>query len=398
MKLSLLATFIGFLVLSEAASVKQQLKRARGVDDVPASSHNKNELEGRTRVPPNGRRRSGDGRRAVPLHVREPVDGGDAFPARASTSLLGVRTIRARAVAAAPSVTTTTVTEAPISADKKTKVKPTSTQSSEVDTTITSETTTSSTSASTTTQSAKIVYNKINMTLASMPYEQIMCENSTEVQSGSVINVTWLSKGKYTNTVYIRYGIDDYQAWNLPVAGTLPPFAGVKVQGDENIKDPKSIYRMTFQTQVFAYQKGIKLSIVVLDNQKGLPVVTYESPQIYIKDRCVVKEKEPMSRVDPGSVVEVENEEDLESNEGEEEESEVNFESGADGKDAKVLAAKAPTAMLHSGAGVQNPKNITLPSAIASVNGSQNNYKVSLSIQCFVPFLFVFSLLFVNAI
>lgn len=170
--------------------------------------------------------------------------------------------------------------------------------------------TTSSTSAApTSSQTPRIEYDKVNMTLASMPYEQVMCKNTTEVQSGSVLNATWLSRGKYTNTVYIRYGTDGYAAWNLPAGGALPPFAGVKVRGDPEVQDPDASYRMTFQTPVFAYQKGIKLSILLFDNQRNRSVVTFESPEIFIRNRCEHveqaikqedKEKEPTPRQEEG--------------------------------------------------------------------------------------------------
>lgn len=114
-----------------------------------------------------------------------------------------------------------------------------------------------------------------------------MCDNTTEVQSGAVLNATWLSRGKYTNTVYVRYGTDGYSAWNLPPGGTLPPFAGEKMKGNDVVQEPDAPYRMTFQTQVFAYQKGIKLSIVLFDNQRNRSVVTYESPEIFVRHQCV---------------------------------------------------------------------------------------------------------------
>ncbi|KAK9900439.1 hypothetical protein P389DRAFT_192704 [Cystobasidium minutum MCA 4210] len=142
--------------------------------------------------------------------------------------------------------------------------------------------------AATTSATVKVDTSKINMTLANMPYEQSMCANKTEVQSGSVLNASWFSRGKYTNTVYVRYGIDGYQAWNLPPGGTLSPFAGSKVKGKNDVQEPDATYRMTFQTQVFAYQKGIKLSIVLFDNQKNKSVVSYESREIVVKSQCVL--------------------------------------------------------------------------------------------------------------
>ena len=158
--------------------------------------------------------------------------------------------------------------------------------------------TTAPSMAATASQVTKIAHDKINMTLSEMPYKQIMCKNSSQVQSGSVINATWLSKGAYTNTVYLRYGLDNYSAWNTAPGGTLPPFAGEKVKDgktkkdNDTLQDPDATYRMTFQTQVFAYQKGLVLSILLYDNQKGASVVTFESPTIEVKDVCERKKEE----------------------------------------------------------------------------------------------------------
>lgn len=302
MNLSLATLLISFLVLTEAASIKQQLQRAESVQN----GRGENETRG-------GALLGGDarlGRRgAIGLGRRAPeADGRARTDAHAATDSfrLGNETV-AGAMAASPSSGYAS-SETSLQS-KKPKASSPASATAKGNTNKASKTMASSATAATASQTAKIVNGKINMTLASMPYEQVMCKNATEVQSGSVINATWLSKGKYTNTVYVRYGIDDYAAWNLPPGGTLPPFTGIAVKADPlgiEVDEPNGIYRMTFQTQVFAYQKGLKLSILLQDNQKGIPVVTYESPEIMVQARCELKEKDPLS----GKAAEKEKEEE----------------------------------------------------------------------------------------
>jgi len=135
-------------------------------------------------------------------------------------------------------------------------------------------------------ETASVRYDQVNVTLAQMPKGQVMCKNTSEVESGTVLNVTWFSKGAYTNTVYLRYATDGYQTWNTAPGGTLPPYAGQKLRSNSSTQDPDATYRMTFQIQVYAYQKGIIMTILVFDNQKNITVVSLESPRIIVQHTC----------------------------------------------------------------------------------------------------------------
>lgn len=79
------------------------------------------------------------------------------------------------------------------------------------------------------------------MTLARMPYEQIMCDDSSKVMNGATLNVSWTSKGKLSNSLYVRTAVDKYNNW-LPFP-TFPPFTGKK-DGDGDDDDPAATYRL----------------------------------------------------------------------------------------------------------------------------------------------------------
>lgn len=55
---------------------------------------------------------------------------------------------------------------------------------------------------------------KVNVTLAAMQYSQSLCTNTSQVLSGSWLNVTWNAKGKYSNSVYAKYATDGFNAWS----------------------------------------------------------------------------------------------------------------------------------------------------------------------------------------
>lgn len=297
---------VSYLLLTTSTeAIYQQLKRA------PVDQNDSNKLSNRQDESSGAANDDGQpgsiapGRMGRPTPLGHNSDQQHDANLRASSSIkleaaasaiqtaIGKSQRPAGAMAAASTVTESETLQQAAANSTSTTRRKSATKSSHASThaNSTSSSTSAAPPAATTSQTVKVSTNKVNMTLATMPYEQVMCDNTTEVQSGSVLNATWLSRGKYANTVYVRYGTDGYSAWNLPPGGTLPPFAGENMKGDNGVQEPDAPYRMTFQTQVFAYQKGIKLSIVLYDNQQNRSVVTYESPEIFVRHQCM-REKE----------------------------------------------------------------------------------------------------------
>lgn len=83
--------------------------------------------------------------------------------------------------------------------------------------------------------------SKIKLTLARMHYEQAMCEDVSKVMNGATLNVSWTSKGRLSNSLYVRSALDKYTSW-LPFP-TFPPFSGQK-EGDGDDEDPAATYRL----------------------------------------------------------------------------------------------------------------------------------------------------------
>ena len=87
--------------------------------------------------------------------------------------------------------------------------------------------------------------SEMQVRLARMPYKQILCSNISHVMTGTTLNVSWTSKGNYSNTLYVKYATDNYTAWNSAMP-TQPGTAGNKL-GKAGESDSKSDYLMTYQ-------------------------------------------------------------------------------------------------------------------------------------------------------
>jgi hypothetical protein len=108
------------------------------------------------------------------------------------------------------------------------------------------------------------------------------------------------SKGRYSNSLYVRTAVDKYNNWQpFP---TFPSFAGVKEGGGED-DDPAATYQLvrqacflthladagasqSFQYTVYAYQEGIMFTIGQHDNEKNQSVATLNSKKLSIVASC----------------------------------------------------------------------------------------------------------------
>lgn len=140
---------------------------------------------------------------------------------------------------------------------------------------------------------------KVNVTLAHMPYNQSMCLTTSQVMSGSVLNVTWISKGKYSNTVYTKSAVDGFNAWTAGMQ-TQPGTAGQRLShfrplhSSTTMNDDKegydAMWQLTYQRQVFQYEKAIIFTVIVRDETLNASVAMWDTKPIYIVARCKAKQ------------------------------------------------------------------------------------------------------------
>jgi hypothetical protein len=90
---------------------------------------------------------------------------------------------------------------------------------------------------------------KVNVTLASMQYSQSLCTNTSQVLSGSWLNITWNAKGKFSSTLYAKYGTDGFNAWT-PGMSTQANTEGKRVDGNKKKDNLAVDWQMSYQVRV----------------------------------------------------------------------------------------------------------------------------------------------------
>ncbi|KAL7005887.1 hypothetical protein EMMF5_004623 [Cystobasidiomycetes sp. EMM_F5] len=122
----------------------------------------------------------------------------------------------------------------------------------------------------------------VNVTLAYLPVAQQLCQNHSEVANGATLNATWVSGGSLTNTLYTRFATDGYSGWNNLGSAFYPsPDARVPDSSDD---DP--LYRYTFQTTVWQYQRGIIFTVLQYEPKKNVTLPGFSSKPISIVGTC----------------------------------------------------------------------------------------------------------------
>lgn len=92
--------------------------------------------------------------------------------------------------------------------------------------------------------------SKLAIRLADMPYKQVLCQNISQVMTGTTLNVSWTSKGSYGNTLYAKYATDGYQAW-VSAMPTQPGTSGTKLPaaGKNGKKGSETDYLLSYQVR-----------------------------------------------------------------------------------------------------------------------------------------------------
>lgn len=89
---------------------------------------------------------------------------------------------------------------------------------------------------------------KVNVTLASMQYSQSLCTNTSQVLSGSWLNVTWIGKGKFSSTLYAKYGTDGFNAWT-PGMSTTANTEGRRLDNNKKKDNLATDWQMSYQVR-----------------------------------------------------------------------------------------------------------------------------------------------------
>lgn len=143
----------------------------------------------------------------------------------------------------------------------------------------------------------------VNITLArlvggtSSGQQQTLCKNTSLVVDGTILNVTWTTKPKLSNTLYVRYGVDGYNAWT-PASPTLPPGTGRAADPDPENKK-KSELILEYQQTVFRANVGVAFTLLQFDKEKNV-THTYNTQPIEIVESCVPMLDEPVSTEEGG--------------------------------------------------------------------------------------------------
>lgn len=125
----------------------------------------------------------------------------------------------------------------------------------------------------------------VNVTLAYLPTQQTLCGNRSEVINGAVLNVTWISGGIYSSTLYARYAGDGYNAWTT-IGPSFAPVPDLKVPAS---LDSDPLYRYTFQTSVWQYQRGIMFTVLQYSQSQNKTLPALHSKPLSIVNGCSLK-------------------------------------------------------------------------------------------------------------